>query len=58
MTENANRNEGGGPVINWRTYLPHWTISRIGVLVIQIVGGRRWSLSIFIKPKQDNHVDQ
>lgn len=43
---------------NWRTYLPHWTVSRIGVLVIQIVGGRRWSLSIFIKPKEDRHVDQ
>lgn len=36
----------------WRTYLPHSTVTNIGVRVIQVAGGRRWSLAIFIKPKE------
>lgn len=38
---------------NRRTYLPHWTVTSAGVLVVQIVGGRRWSLAIVIKPREE-----
>lgn len=33
-----------------RTYLPH-TRESVGFRIVQIVGGKRWSLAIYIKPK-------
>lgn len=39
--------------MSWRTWLPH--TRRAGRFkLIQIVGGRRWSLAIYIKPKGDS----
>lgn len=36
--------------MNWKTYLPH-AVQRGKFTIIQIAGGRRWSLAVFIKPK-------
>lgn len=36
--------------MSWRTYLPH-RAERAGFRIYQLVGGRRWSLAIYIKPK-------
>lgn len=36
--------------MTWRTWFPH-TREQAGYRIVQIIGGRRWSLAVYIKPK-------